>query len=287
MGQPAEPTPSPPTAPSTPVDQKTLSADRTEILVLATSILFLVSLLVLLIWLLARPRTHTRREADQRTITWEAINNKPTITLNDEDGNHSQQSSQRGVRRSSTWNGRSVIATRDGQVLRRRKSSGFELADLRSPLSSPETDSDSSDHGSVRKGCRDVGLVAAALAMPIVPLSPRRLRSPPGSPPEMRLDDPDGLAREMASVPAGLSPRSPRVVPIDQAAISAILKGEVDQEAEVGTPPISPAVEARRGLASDFEDPLGVNRRLPDLRHEDDASLDGERPHGRKRADTR
>lgn len=309
MGQPAAPAPSPTGAPSTPVDQTTLNANRTEILVLAIGILFLVSQLVLVIWLLARPRPHARpREADQRAITWAALNTKPTITLNDDDhdaddgDHHVRESRQHGVRRSSTWNGRSVIATGDdGHHLllrrrRRRKSSGngLELADLRSPLSSPETDSDwdSSDHhgGRVGKGCRDVGLVAAALAMPIVPLSPRRVRSPPpgrSTPQNGPSSKSDGLAREMASLPAGLSPRSPRVVPVDQATMSAILNGERDQEAEVGTPPVSPAVEGGRELASEFEDPLGVNRRVTGFRDENDASLDGERPRGRKRADTR
>lgn len=99
---------------------------------------------------------------------------------------------------------------------------------MRSPLSSPDCESDGSD---------DAGL---AREMHLMPAS-------------------DAL-------PPTFSPRSPRLGPIDQAT-RAILKEErrkseteERRKSETAVPPVSPLVVDEKDLANGFDDPLGVNR---------------------------
>lgn len=291
MGQPAGPTTSSARTPTAtaPVDQHALHVNQTEILVLAIGILFLVSQLVLIIWLFVRPSA--RRDSTQRNVALTARGAKPTRALNDDenDGVEGLPTCKRDLRQSSTSSGRSRLAAEDGHLHRqRRRSSGFEMADLRSPFSSPETDSGSSDCGSVRSSFREIGLRSATLAFSKLPQSPRRLWSPLGSPgTESDSSSGNGRAPELGRLPVDLSPRSPRVVPIDQATISAILRGEMDRAEGAGTPPISlAAAQDGRKQVGGFDDPLGVNRRGTGLKTEDGRDGD-ERPRGRKRSDTR
>lgn len=291
MGQPAEPTPSPTHAPTVLVDQHALNADRTEIFVLFIGIIFLVSQLALVTWLFAR--SSARKESPQRNIARTAPGRKHPLSPDDNEDNddviEDRQVRQQGFRRSSTWNGRSRLAAQDGRLLRRRRrSSGLEMTDLRIPLPSPEKNSDySSKQGIVRSGFRDVGMMAAALATPMVSQSPRRLRSPLCSPgTESDSSSGNGRVWELGHIPARLSPRSPRVVPIDQATISAILRGEIDRGEDADAPPISlAAAEDGKELVAGFDDPLGVNRRGTGLRA-GDACSDNETPLGRRYSDT-
>lgn len=288
MGQPAEPTPSPAQAPTTIVDQHTLDAAHNQILILASGFFFfLVSQLVLVTWLFARPST--RRESAQRSVASAAPRGKSTLSLgfNDHDeGAEDQQVRQRVFRRSSTWNGRSRFAVEDSHLLlRRRMSSGFEVTDLRSSLSSSETDSDSSRRRSVRSGFQGMGMMAAALATPIVSQSPRRLRSPLGSiGTESDSSSGNEMIWDLGRLPSDVSPRPPRVVPIDQATISAILRGEMDRAEGAETPPVSLAV-VEDGLVVGFDGPLGVNHHRAGLMAGDGRNGDG-KPRERRRSDT-
>lgn len=295
MGHPAGPSPYLTHAATSTPDKQTIDANRAEILVLATGVLFLVSQLVLTIWLFARPRASAQREKTQRmSITRTAVTTNPAIQISGEDTDDGGRSSGRrsNLRHSSTWNGRasSLNPTGDGHFIRRRRSVGIELRDLGDPLSSPESDSDSSD---VSRGCRDAGLMAAAaLGMPIAPLSPRLLRSPLGTPDVEEIDSTENRSERNINImtkslgtPADLSPRSPRVVPLDSETMSAILKSE--KQRDIGTTPFpTPAVVvSERDLANGFDDSLGVNRRATGLKNEETLNDAGRTQ--RRRSDTR
>ncbi|KAJ4413592.1 hypothetical protein N0V82_008453 [Gnomoniopsis sp. IMI 355080] len=251
--------PSPTRAATPPPDQKTLDANRTEIIVLAIAILFLVSQLILIIWLFA-PRAFPRRPRKQRIIEWMPVQPGSTaqesIFSNEDDG---RLAHRRNHRRSSSWNGGSAATSQAGHPVRRRRSSGLKPADSRT-LSVSDQDSDLSDRDcSVRDGLRDAGLAAASLAIPIIPLSSPRLRSPSNSPElEPESDGSDGRVREMGAFPAKFSPRSPRVGPMNVATMSAILKGT---QRKVGTTAVTLPVTDARDMTSRFDDPLGVTRR--------------------------
>lgn len=320
MGQgqsPSNTAPSPalvPTTPTPPTDQQTLDAYHNEILVLAIGVLFLVSQLVLVIWLVARPHGDIQNGEDKepRTIpNW----TRPTIMLSggelDEQYGARKQSEpdeldaqyaalrRRGFRRSGTWNGRARFKTIRPGPGRRKSSGGLELAELRSPPQASNSEAESASD-SYSPGLSDLrrngGLdAAAAQAMPIRPASPRHLRaaSPLGSP-GADSSDPNKIG---GLLPARLSPRSPRVMPIDRKTISAILEGEKLRKAKRA--PASRVVvkeQEEKELSGTFDDPLGVNRRASVFENEiaigSDVSLgdnyNGERlrRRGKKRADS-
>lgn len=160
----------------------------------------------------------------------------------------------------------------DGHHVRRRKSSGVKPAILLCSSEPEDSDSSFGDH-SVRQGLRFNGLLAASLAIPIVPASPRRMRSPLSSPDyESDGSNDAGSAQEMHlmppnnALPPTFSPRSPRLGPIDQAT-KALLKEErrkseeeERRKSETASLPVSPVVLDEKDLANGFDDPLGVNR---------------------------
>lgn len=253
MGEPANPMPSPTRAATPPPDQKTLDANRTEIIVLAIGILFLVSQLILMIWLFT-PRAFARRPREQRNIEWRPVDPDPTaqdpIFSDEDDGRLARR---HNYRRSSSWNGPCAATLQDGHTVRRRKSSGLK------PANSREGSNSSGRESSVREGLRDAGLAAASLAIPIIPLSSLPFHSPLNSPePEPESDGSGGLVREMGALPAEFSPRSPRVGPINVATMSAIVKRN---ERKAGTTAVSLPVTDATNMTSRFDDPLGVTRR--------------------------
>lgn len=277
MDQPAEPVPSP-TRAATPLlpDQKAVNASRNEILFIATGVLILVVQLVLVIWYCA-PRAFAPKPTEQRAVTWEPRDSTEAVVSNDEDEDAERPNHRRHnhnqFRRSSTWNGRARATGADDHV-RRRKSSGVKPAIIL--YSSEPEESDSSFFGdhSLRQGLRYNGLMAASLAIPMAPASPRRIRSPRSSP-KCESDDSNdaGSEREMhlmpptdAAMPPTLSPRSPRLGPIDKAT-KAILKEErrkseenKRRKSETMVPPESPPIVDEKHMANGFDDPLGVNR---------------------------
>lgn len=258
MGGPAEPTPSLTRTSTLSLDAKTLDSERTEILFLAIGVLFLVSQLVLMIWLFV-PRAFARKPREQRSLEW-----RPVVTdtvaqgaiLTDQEDD---RPIRRRNRRSSTWNGRSTEASQNGQPVRRRKSSGRN-SDEPPAFSIPEHDSDASDRErSVRKGLPSTGLAAAMSAMPTVPLSPRQMRGLLSSPkPEQNSEYSSDCVREMDLLPASFSPRSPRLGPMNLATISAILKAD---ERMPDPTSLTSLLTDERDLAKSFDDPLGVSHR--------------------------
>lgn len=254
MGEPTEPTPSPTRASILSLDEKTLDANRTEIFILAIGILFLVSQLILIIWLFV-PRAFARKPREQRTLEWRPVvtdSIAPSTIL-------TNQGDSRPIRRSSTWNGRSAETSRNGQPVRRRKSSGLKSDETHAFLI-PEHDSDASDRErSARKGLPSTGLASATPVMPAVPLSPRRMRGLlSSSKPEQNSEYSSDCVREMDLLPASFSPRSPRLGPMNLATVSAILKADERMPDPMS---LTSLLTDEKDLANSFDDPLGVSHR--------------------------
>lgn len=275
MGEFAEPTPSPTRASILSLNEKTLAANQIEIFILAIGILFLVSQLILIIWLFD-PRAFAHKPREQRTLELRPIVTESVAQnnmLTDQgDGRPIRRSN---YRRSSTWNGRSAEISQNGQPVRRRKSGGLK-SDETHVFSTREHDSDASDREtSVRKGLPSTGLAAATSAMPTVPLSPRQMRSLLSSPkPEQKSEYSSVCVREMDLLPASFSPRSPRLGPMNPATISAILKAD---ERTPGSTSLTSLLTDARDLANSFDDPLGVSHRKS-LFEKDDSAPINERP---------
>lgn len=256
MGQ-SEPVPSPTRAATPPLPHPdTIDASRTEIFFLAVGVLFLVLQLTLVIWFCA-PRAFAPKSPKQLAIAWEPV------VLDDHDDRPIRRR-RIHLRRSSTWNGRA--ADQDGSPVRRRKSTDINKSAI--VLSGSDPDSDSSDrYIRVRRGAGVAGFMAATLAMRVVRRSPRRIRSPVGSLEPESDGSSGGTAREMHAMPPSallrptLSPRSPRLGPIDQAT-REILKEErhKSETTPLVSPLVSPVVLDEKDLANGFDDPLGVNR---------------------------
>lgn len=244
------------------LDKKMIDASRTEILVVALGILFLVSQLCLMIWIFARPHAFARRrEPRPKAAT------SPPDSRTESNGSANDNDSPkplRKLRRSSTWSGGSL----ERQYLRQRRKSGGrgQLGQIGTPSSSPETESDSDL--STQKGIEDMGGMIPAFAMPS-PAPPLRhlghsLNSLDAGPAtEMKEFDPRKVWREMGFIAAAIakpgSPRSPRLNAVDQAAIIAALTAD---DGGTKAPSPTPAVVEDVGtLASGFDDPLGVNRK--------------------------
>lgn len=283
-------------ASSFPLGQKEHDARRTEILMLAIGVLFLVSQLILIIWLFLLPHAVARRHAAQRDIAWTVM---PRAQERGEGDDH-QTSRRRGLRRSSTWNGTPVALDLHGEYSRRRgRPDGIQALDLQSPLSSSNAESDS-DGGGPTKDNWDRGLTAAA-ALISNPLSPRYARSPlssPGTEMESPTNDPGRMWTELGvvtgsdGIPGRLSPRSPRLQPIDQATISAILRTPGGPaKARAGLPTATPKAgpDNNSSQAKSYDDPLGVKRRAMALLQDraDTGALDTEKlPRRRRRQDS-
>lgn len=262
MGLPEEPTP----ACATPVfDKETINTSRTGILVVALGILFLVSQLCLIIWILARPHAFSRQTEHRRSTATSSSNSD--VSLDDADTNDMNFPKPRRKvrRRSSAWSG----AALEPQYLRQQgESRGLdELGASDTPSSSPDTDS-YSDH-SVQQGNRMKAVVSA------LPL--RRFKSSPGgdSETELREFNSRKIWIEMGLMAAAIakprSPRSPRLSAVDQAALIEALTAD---DGGIGAPSPTPAVvEDAEALASGFDDPLGVNRRLASAKKNIDAAM--------------
>lgn len=273
MGIPEEPTP----ACATPVLEEKIDASRKEILVVAFGILFLVSQLCLIIWLLARPHTFSRKKKHEK-VTGILPSSSSSSTSGNTNDNGSPKSRPE-VHRSSTWGGELT----ERQCLRQRRKSGgvHGLVALGTPLISPETNSDSDR--SIQESLKDMGMMAAALAMPLSPPPPlkhsRSHLNRPGADreTEMKEFNPRKVWREMGLMAAAIgkpvSPRSLRMNAADQAAIIEALTSYIGD-----TPSPTPAVvEDAETLASGFDDPLGVNRWTASLNKKADMMLGASR----------
>lgn len=263
MGLPGGPTP----ACATPVfDKEKINTSCTGVLVVALGTLFLVSQLCLIIWILARPHAFSRQETQQRRSTATSSSNSD-VSLDDANTNDmSFPESRRKVRRRrSAWSG----AALERQYLRQQgESRGLdELGGSDTPSSSPDTDS-YSDHGVQQ----DNRMKAVVSALPL-----RRFKSSPSvdSETELREFNSRKIWIEMGLMAAAIakprSPRSPRLSAVDQAAlIEALAAGD----GGIGAPSPTPAVvEDAEALASGFDDPLGVNRRLVSTKKNVDAVM--------------
>lgn len=252
-------------ASSIPTHQEEIKTRRTEIIILAIAVLFLVGQLVLIIWLLL-PSAVARKRKTQRVIGGTVMSEEQKRV----DGDGHQQSRCRRLRRSSTWNGRSTAMDLRREYLRQRsKPDSTDALDLQSPLSSLNAESDSDGNDS--KNGWDRGLAAAATALR-KSLSPGYTRSPLSSP-ELELESPvngvDQTWTELALWPGSsaitgrFSPRSPRLHPIDQATINAIMRTPGSPpRTKLGSNNVAPMAELDDGsLATSYYDPLGAKRR--------------------------
>ncbi|KUI59198.1 hypothetical protein VP1G_06481 [Cytospora mali] len=258
MGLPEDPT----QTCATPLSDKKIDASRTEILVATFGLLFLVSQLFLIIWILAQPHTFSRKQEHRKTI----IDTSPSTSHSSLDGDGDGNDTPRprpNVRRSSTWNGGS-----SERQYQRGKSGGLdEFEESGISLSGPETDSD--PDRSIQKGIRDIGMMAAVLAMPMSAPPARHFSNPPGSPDrdsetELKEFNHRTVWMEMGLMAAAIakpaSPRSPRLNAADQAALMEALTADIE---EIEAPNSIPAVVEDTGtMASGFDDPLGVNQRM-------------------------
>lgn len=302
----APPPPAPSTALSLLLSKKALDTSRTEILVLASVILFLASQVCLLIWFFSGGPRGTSAKKEQRKVAIvlppETEHSPPATADTHKEGttgysNGNEESFIR-LRRSSSWGGRS---SHPGSRPRgRRKSAGSRLAahdsddddgnhedetdkkgvqtSLSSPGPEPEPEPETGQDALTAVG--DMGRVAAALAMPAALL----VHSGGGGgnhegadDMELREFDPRRAWGEAgllgASIEKPRSPRSPRVLAADQAAMMDALYAEEGEEGDSKAAAPSPVggVEGDPlALASGFDDPLGVNRlvALPDKEEE-------------------
>lgn len=271
MGGPAEPTLSPTRSSILLLDEKTLEANRSEVFILAIGILFLVSQLILVIWLFV-PRAFDRKPREQRTLEWRpAVTKSVAQSTNLTDQGDDRPIRRSNYRRSSTWNGRSADASQKGKPVRRRKSSGLK-SDETHAFSIPEQDFDAPGEArSVRKGLPSIGLAPATPTMPTIPLSPRQMRGlSSSSKPEQNSEYSSDCVREMDLLPASFSPRSPRLGPMNLTTISAILKAD---ERMPDPTSLTLLLTGERDLANSFDDPLGVSHRKLLFEKDDSAPI--------------
>lgn len=329
MGEPVEPTtqaPSPPApTPAIPLllSKTALETSRTELIVLASVVLFLASQVCLLVWVLRRvggaspPAAPAHKKEEQRKVSIilpaETEPSPPASDGTHGDGanatgkNNDHNDSTIRLRRSSTWSGR---ATTPGSHLRgRRKSAGprrkafndnhddrneeddAEKQGGQTSLSSPgpepgpELELEPEEGRAALTAFRSMGRVAAALATPVT-LALHSGRDAVegggdrdgggGGETETGGQDPQRAWGEAslllgASMEKPRSPRSPRVLAVDQAVMMDALCAEEERQGLKATVP-SPVggIEGDPpALASGFDDPLGVNR-LMALQGEDD-----------------
>ncbi|ROW12630.1 hypothetical protein VMCG_00113 [Cytospora schulzeri] len=245
-----------PTCATPVIDKKKIDTSRTGIVVVAFGTLFLVSQLCLIIWILARPHAFSRRKVLRNSTGPSSSTSNSYINANTYD-NNSPKARQK-LRPSSTWSG----AALERQYLDQRGKPGDldELVASETPSSSPDTDS-SSEH-SARNGNRDLSIKTAVSALPS--RSFRGLLSSHGADPDPELEefDPRRVWIEMGLMAAVIakprSPRSPRLNAVDQAALMEALASDgIDAPSHTAA-----VVEDAEALASGFDDPLGVNRRL-------------------------
>lgn len=320
MGELVEPTTTqapPPPAPSAALSlllsKKALDASRTEILVLASGILFLASQVCLLVWFLRRtgaaPTAPQKKEQQQRKVAIvlppETEPFPPATADAHEDGTGASatgNSNSSGndeslirLRRSSSWGGRSSHL---GSIPRgRRKSAGSRLAahdsdddddneedegekqGAQTSLSSPGPEREpehepepETDHNALT-AIGDIGRMAAALATPAaLPLPSSGVDSggaghEGAEDTELREFDPRRAWGEAgllgSSIEKPRSPRSPRVLAADQAAMMDALCAEEGEDGDWKVAAPSPVGGVERdsfSLAPGFDDPLGVNR---------------------------
>lgn len=290
------PTPTP--ALSLLLSEKALEATRTEILVLASGILFLASPVFLLVWILCRVGGRpavTEKEERKVSIILPAetepsapaiddrIDERADATGNSTSTSNGNDDSLLRLRRSSTWGGRS--AQLGSRPRERRKSAGSRRKaydsdddgnedDGNSEKQRPQTSLSSAGpelgeepqpeigHAALT-AFGEMGRVAAALA------TPAKLLLPSGGS-EGGVDDGGAGATELrefdpqrASIEKPPSPRSPRVLAADQAAMMDALCAEDGEDAGWKAAVPSPVGGDRRDsldLASGFDDPLGVNK---------------------------
>ncbi|KAI7781308.1 smr domain-containing protein [Diaporthe eres] len=322
----APPAPAPAPALSVFLSKKALDASRTEILVLASVILFLASQVCLLVWILRRtgaaPISAPHKKEQLRKVAivlpLEAEPSPPATTGKYDDGTGVSTTGNRNgngnreslihLRRSSSWGGRS---SQQGSFPRgRRKSAGSrpiahdsgdddddddgnekdegEKQEAQTSLSSPGPESEpepEAGHAALT-AFEDIGRVAAALAMPAaLPLHSGGGGGSYQCAEDMELTDFDprrawgeaGLPG--ASIEKPRSPRSPRVLAADQAAMMGALYAAEGEEWDWKAAAPSPAggVEGDPlSLASGFDDPLGVNKLVALPREKDGVTEGGE-----------
>ncbi|KAL1875255.1 hypothetical protein Daus18300_003326 [Diaporthe australafricana] len=267
------------------INKKTLDASRTEILVLALAILFLASQLCLLLWIFHRPRVAIPRGKEHCKLAI-ILPGKTAASSTNIDTTHDANDTTRGVslrlRRSSTWSGRS--ADPDSHPRGRRKSAG-------SRYKAHDDDDDDISEGGVQTTLSSPGpeepeeFMAAAPAKVLLP-SPESGDNQQDT--ELREFDPRRTWGEVgllaASVVKPPSPRSPRVLAADQAAMIDALCAEGEGKAAAVV--LLPMVDEKdtTALASEFDDPLGANRRAatPGRNEERHEGIELELLHGRQ-----
>lgn len=289
MGEPVGPTTQTPSAsPSLPlfINKKTLETGRKEILVLALGILFLASQLCLAIWYFTIPRAAPRKQ-EQRTlaIILPAETTPFSTHIDTTNDTNSNGDSLLRLRRRSTWGGRSAHPGPSPRGRRKSASSRRKAHDsddddddegapaTLSTLSSPGLEPEGGR--AVRRATEDM-VMAAALATPttLLPLEPG------GGPQDTELEDFDsrrawGEAGLLAaSIVKPSSPRSPRVLAADQAAMMDAFCADEDEQAAAPSP--MGLEEDLLALSSGFDDPLGVNRRAASPRIDEKGPATGE-----------
>lgn len=269
-------------SPTTPVptpsfllSKNALDASRTEILVLASGILFLASQVCLLVWILRRTSA-APHEKDQRKVaiilpdeteplspdTADALDDVAIPTM--ASGSDGKDESILRLRRRSSWGGRSA-QTGPHDPEGRRKSAGW--------LSKVEDSDDDNDEEEEKAGAQTLlSSHPGPGPEPATPTTPPLSSTSGGEgngisggraeDTELKeLDaqsawgEPGLLEAVTPSIEKPLSPRSPRVLAADQAAIIDALCAEGD----VPSPTVGAEVDAP-ALAFGFDDPLGVNR---------------------------
>lgn len=298
-------------APAFPIllSKKALDASRTEILVLASGILFLASQVCLLVWILRRAGAATaaphKKEYRKVAIVLppETEPFPPAIADAHEDGSSASATGNSNgngndechvrLRRSSSWGGHSSHP--GSRPPGRRKSAGSRLAAHNSgdddgneenedgkkgaqtslsspgPEREPEPEPETDHEALIAIG--DIGRVAAALAMPAaLPLPSSGVDGGGGNhegaeDTGLRDFDPRRAWGEAgllgASIEKPRSPRSPRVLAADQAAMMDALCAERGEEGDSKAAAPSPVGDIEGdllSLAPGFDEPLGVNR---------------------------
>lgn len=312
MGEPIDRTtqahpPTPTPALSFLLSEKALEATRTEILVLASGILFLASPVFLLVWILCRVGGQpavTEKEERKVSIVL-PTETEPSAPATDDDA-HSERVNATGdsnvnsnedtlllrLRRSSTWGGRS--AQPGSRPRERRKSAGTrrkvyasdddgneddpgysEKQRPQTSLSSPGPELGEEPQPEIGHAALtafgEMGRVAAALATPATLLLPSGGGGGSGREDGAGVHDGGDEATELsefdarraASIEKPPSPRSPRVLAADQAAMMDALCAEDGEDADWKAAVPSPVGGDRRDSldpASGFDDPLGVNK---------------------------
>lgn len=310
---PATQAPSPPApTPALPLllGQKVLDASRTEILVLASGILFLASQVCLLVWFLSRRTAPGKKKSRKVSILLspEAAAVSPRDDADTHEDNAGAPGNGNGddefplrLRRRSTWGGHS--AHTGSRTQGRRKSAGTrgnvcdgdydgseedagENQGAQTSLGSPGPESEPEASHVTLAAFGDMGRVAAAFATP----APLPLPLPSGiagedgvgsgggaDDTELREFDPRRAWCEAgllgASIEKPRSPRSPRVLAADQAAMMDALCAENGGEKDSKVPLPSPEdvlLVDPPALGLGFDDPLGVNRLVLSPRGDED-----------------